>query len=82
MYVIERGLNDKDCEVRQAAMIACQGRDDIPLEVIEHGLKDDDCEVRQEAMNACHDRDIPLEIIERWLQDNNDVTMTSLNRLL
>ena len=35
--VIEKGLKDEDCDVRQAAMNACQGKD-VPLEVIEKSL--------------------------------------------
>ncbi len=46
------GLKDSDCDVRQAAMNACQGRD-VPLTVIEAWLKDSDWRVRQAAMNAC-----------------------------
>ena len=39
--VIEQGLKDEDCDVRAAAMNACQGRE-VPVEVIEQGLKDED----------------------------------------
>jgi hypothetical protein len=50
LEVIERWLKDSDCDVRSAAMNACQGKD-IPLEVIERGLKDSDWRVRSAAMN-------------------------------
>jgi hypothetical protein len=49
LEVIERWLKDSDCDVRSAAMNACQGKD-IPLEVIERGLKDSDWRVRYAAM--------------------------------
>ena len=79
--VIERWLKDEDCEVRTAAMNACQGREDIPLEVIERGLKDKVCDVRYAAMNACQGReDIPLEVIERGLKDKYcDVRLAAIN---
>ena len=79
--VIERWLKDEDCDVRAAAMNACQGRGDIPLEVIERGLKDKDCDVRAAAMNACQGReDIPLDVIERWLRDKEwRVRLTAMN---
>ena len=70
LEVIERWLKDSDCDVRQAAMNACQGRD-VPLKVIELGLKDSDWRVSQAAMNACQGRDVPLEVIERWLKDSD-----------
>ena len=59
---IERGLKDEDCDVRTAAMNACNGRD-VPLETIERGLKDEDWRVRTAAMNACKKRGLPLPII-------------------
>ena len=68
--IIERGLKDNDCDVRQAAMNACRGKD-VPLEVIERWLKDSDWRVRQAAMNACQGKDVPLDIIERGLKDND-----------
>ena len=68
--VIERWLKDEDCDVRAAAMNACQGRE-VPLEVIERWLKDEDCDVRAAAMNACQGREVPLEVIERWLKDES-----------
>ena len=68
LETIERGLKDEDCDVRVAAMNACQGRD-VPLEIIDRGLKDEDCDVRAAAMNACQGRDVPLETIERWMND-------------
>ena len=39
LEVIERWLKDPDCDVRAAAMNACQGKD-VPLEVIERWLKE------------------------------------------
>ncbi len=70
LEIIEKWLKDSDCDVRAAAMNACQGRD-IPLEIIEKWLKDSDCDVRAAAMNACQGRDIPLEIIEKGLKDSD-----------
>ena len=67
---IERWLKDTDCDVRAAAMTACQGKD-VPLEVIERGLKDTDCDVRAAAMTACQGKDVPLEVIERGLKDTD-----------
>ena len=79
--VIERWLKDEDRDVRTAAMNACQGREDIPLEVIERGLKDKVCDVRYAAINACQGReDIPLDVIERWLRDKEwRVRLTAIN---
>ena len=57
--IIERWLKDDDCDVRAAALNACQGRN-VPLEIIERGLKDDDWYVRAAALNACQGRDVPL----------------------
>ena len=62
LEVIERGLKDGDCDVRQAAMNACQGKD-VPLEVIERGLKDDDWRVRQAAIRYCEQRGIEIPAI-------------------
>ena len=70
LEVIERWLKDDDCDVRAAAMNACQGRE-VPLEVIERWLKDDDCDVRAAAMNACQGREVPLEVIEQGLKDDS-----------
>ena len=70
LEIIERWLKDDDCDVRAAAMNACNGKD-VPLEIIKRGLKDDDCDVRAAAMNACNGKDVPLEIIERWLKDDD-----------
>jgi hypothetical protein len=70
LEIIEKWLNDSDCDVRRAAMNACNGRD-IPVEIIEKWLNDSDCDVRQAAMNACNGRDIPVEIIEMGLKDSN-----------
>ena len=70
--VIERWLKDENCDVRVAAMNACQGREDIPLNVIERGLKDENWYVRAAAMNACQGRgNIPLDVIERWFKDED-----------
>ena len=68
--IIEKWLKSPDCDVRSAAMNACQGRD-VPIELIEKGLQDKDCDVRIAAMNACQGRDVPLELIEKGLQDPN-----------
>ncbi len=62
LEVIERWLKDADCDVRTAAMNACQGRE-VPLEVIEQGLKDADWHVRAAAMNACQINNLPIPII-------------------
>ena len=62
LETIEAGLKDSDCDVRQAAMNACQGRD-VPLTVIEAGLKDSDWSVRQAAMNACVKNGYPIPVI-------------------
>ena len=79
LEVIERWLKDDDCDVRAAAMNACQGRE-VPLEVIEQGLKDDDCDVRAAAMNACQGREVPLEVIEQGLKDDDcDVRAAAMN---
>ena len=48
--IIEQGLKDEDCDVRAAAMNACQGRE-VPLDIIERWLKDEDWRVRAAAMN-------------------------------
>ena len=60
--VIEKWLKDSDCDVRTAAMNACNGKD-VPFEVIEKGLKDSDCDVRTAAMNACKKAGIPIPTI-------------------
>ena len=62
LEVIEQGLKDDDCDVRAAAMNACQGRE-VPLEVIEQGLKDDSWRVRAAAMNACKVNNMPIPVI-------------------
>ena len=62
---IERGLKDSDCDVRAAAMNACQGKD-IPLDVIERWLKDSDWRVRAAAMNACQENGIEIPIIRTF----------------
>ena len=61
LEIIERGLKDPDCDVRNAAMNACAGKD-VPLEIIERWLKDPDCDVRKAAMNACQKRGIPIPV--------------------
>ena len=77
--VIERWLKDEDCDVRAAAMNACQGRE-VPLEVIEQGLKDESWRVRAAAMNACQGREVPLEVIEQGLKDEDcDVRAAAMN---
>ena len=60
--VIERWLKDEDCDVRAAAMNACQGRE-VPVEVIERWLKDESWRVRAAAMNACKANNIPVPVI-------------------
>lgn len=52
LETIERWLKDSNCDVREAAMNACQGKD-VPLEIIERWLKDSNWYVRKAAMNAC-----------------------------
>ncbi len=59
---IERGLKDSDCDVRAAAMNACNGKD-VPLEVIERGLKDSDWRVRAAAMNAYKAKGLDLPVV-------------------
>ena len=59
LETIERWLKDSNCDVRAAAMNACQGRD-VPMETIERGLQDADCDVRAAAMNACQERKTPF----------------------
>ena len=68
--IIKQWLSDDDCDVRTAAMNACQGRD-IPLDIIKQGLSDRDWRVRKAAMNACNGRDIPLDIIKQGLSDDD-----------
>ena len=62
-------------------MNACQGRNDIPLEVIERGLNDDDWRVRRAAINACQGRDdIPVDVIKRGFKDDDcDVRQAAIN---
>ena len=62
LEIIERWLKDGDCDVREAAMNACQNKD-VPLEIIERGLKDRDCDVREAAMNACQNNGIKIPLI-------------------
>ena len=62
LEIIKRWLKDTDCDVRRAAMNACQGKD-VPLEIIKRGLKDTDCDVRSAAMNACIKNGIQIPII-------------------
>ncbi len=79
LEMIQQWLKDLDCDVRVAAMNACQGRE-IPLEVIQQGLKDSDRRVRVAAMNACQGREIPLEVIQQWLKDPDcDVRVAAMN---
>ena len=65
LEVIERGLRDSDCDVRCAAVNACQGRD-VPLEVIERGLRDSDWRVRLAAVNVCQESGIPIPRIRTF----------------
>ena len=62
---IERGLRDGDCDVRAAAMNACQGKD-VPLDTIERGLRDGDWRVRAAAMKICQENGIPVPVIRRF----------------
>ena len=70
LETIERGLKDSDCNVRAAAMNACQGRE-VPLETIERGLKDEDWRVRAAAykiakelgMNVCYRSFNPPDLV-------------------
>ena len=76
---IKRWLRDPDCDVRTAAMNACQGKD-VPLEVIREGLCDPDWRVRTAAMNACQGKDVPLEVIREGLRDLDcDVRTAAMN---
>ena len=61
--IIERGLKDEDCDVRQAAMNACNGRE-VPLDIIERWLKDEDWRVRQAAMKIATERGLLTRTIE------------------
>jgi len=60
--LIDKMLKNSDCDVREAAMNACQGRE-IPLEVIQQGVKDSDWRVREAAMNACKSNNIHIPVI-------------------
>ena len=62
LEVIEKWLQDRDCDVRTAAMNACNGRE-VPLEIIEKGLQDSNWRVRIAAMNACRANNIPVPVI-------------------
>lgn len=57
LEIIEKWLKDSDCDVRQAALNACNGRE-VPIEIIKQGLKDSSWGVRQAAMNACNGREV------------------------
>ena len=57
LEIIEKWLKDSDCDVRRAAMKACNGRE-VPIEIIEKWLKDSRGCVRQAAMNACNGREV------------------------
>jgi len=70
LEVIEKWLRDSDCDVRTAAMNACQGRD-VPFEVIEKGLRDSDRRVRTAAMNACQKNNIPVPNIRTFEPPEN-----------
>ena len=63
LEAIEKWLRDMDCDVRRAAMNACQGQE-VPLELIENGLRDTDWRVRQAAMNACQGKDVVSRTFE------------------
>ena len=54
LETIEKWLNDSDCQIRVAAMNACEGKD-VPLEFIEKGLNDVDYDVRVAAWNVLNE---------------------------
>ena len=58
---IQQGLKDLDCDVRAAALNACQGRE-VSLDIIQQGLKDPDWSVRAAALNACQEKGIPIPV--------------------
>ena len=78
--VIERGLKDSDCDVRQAAMNACQGKD-VPLDVIKRWLKDSDWRVRQAAVRYCEQRGIEIPVI-RTIEPPKKVYKKCLNNVI
>ena len=55
--IIKQWLSDSDCDVRTAAMNACNGKD-IPLDIIKQGLSDSDWRVRNAAMKYIKDNKI------------------------
>ena len=61
LEIIQQWLRDSDCDVRAAAMNACNGKD-IPLEIIQQGLRDSDCDVRAAAMRICEERGIEYPV--------------------
>ena len=79
--VIKDGLDSYDSRLQLAALNACVGRDDIPLEWIENKLDDANWDIRTAAVNACAGRDdIPLEWIQKGLEDSDeDVRFAAIN---
>ncbi len=49
-----------------AAMNACIGRDDVPLDLIDQGLRKTDPDTFNAAIQACRGRNIPFEVIQQW----------------
>lgn len=49
-----------------AAMNACIGRDDVPLDLIDQGLRKTDPDTFNAAIQACRGRNIPFEVIRQW----------------
>lgn len=49
-----------------AAMNACIGRDDAPLDLIDQGLRKTDPDTFNAAIQACRGRNIPFEVIQQW----------------
>ena len=68
--IIKKWSVSDDCNMRAAAINACQGKD-IPFDIIEQGLYDDNWIIRNTAMHACRGRDVPFDIIKQKLNDSS-----------
>ena len=69
---IRRWAKNADWRIRQAAMLVCKGRQDVPLSIIKKGVHDRNCGVRSVAPEACEGRvDIPVKTIMKWAENKD-----------
>ena len=69
---IRRWAENTDWCIRQAAMFACKGRQDVPLKIIKKGLRDNNLDVCRVAAEVCEGRiNIPAKTITKWAENKD-----------